>query len=219
MLPRVAVVDPLLTHSAPPSVTASTGLDALTQLIEAFVSSKANPLTDGFCREGMMRAARSLKRAYENGSNARAREDMSLAALLGGLALANAKLGAAHGFAGPLGGMYPAPHGAVCARLLSGVIEANVRALESRDSGPPSLARYAEIARIVTGDANATRGMGVDWIQSLCEALSVPGLGEYGLAEEDVPTVVYKARASSSMKGNPIELTCEELTGLLTQAM
>ncbi|MCX7013427.1 MAG: iron-containing alcohol dehydrogenase, partial [Candidatus Sumerlaeota bacterium] len=98
LLPRLAIVDPLLTHSAPPAVTASTGLDALTQLLEVFVSNQANPMTDGVCREGLARAGRSLRRAYENGSDAAARGDMALASLFGGLALANAKLGAVHGF-------------------------------------------------------------------------------------------------------------------------
>jgi alcohol dehydrogenase class IV len=132
MLPRVALVDPVLTHSLPPAVTASTGMDALAQLIEPFVSIKSNPLTDSFCREGMRRAAGSLQRAYEHGGDATAREEMSLASLLGGLALANAGLGAVHGFAGPIGGMFPAPHGAVCARLLPPVMAINVRALRER---------------------------------------------------------------------------------------
>ena len=108
---RLGVVDPVLTHSMPPSITASTGLDALTQLMEAYVSNKANPLTDGICREGLKRAGCSLLQAYEDGSNSSAREDMALASLFSGLALANAKLGAVHGFAGPLGGMIAAPHG------------------------------------------------------------------------------------------------------------
>jgi alcohol dehydrogenase class IV len=118
MLPTLALVDPELTASMPPAVTASTGLDALTQVMEPYVSNKANPLTDALCREGMRRAARSLRRAYEDGRDAAAREDMAQASLFGGLALANAKLGAVHGFAGPLGGMFPAPHGVVCARLV-----------------------------------------------------------------------------------------------------
>jgi len=141
MLPRLAVVDPVLTHSMPPSVTASTGLDALTQLLEVYVSCQANPLTDGICREGLGRAGRSLRRAYEDGKDSDARQDMALASLFSGLGLANAKLGAVHGFAGPLGGMYSAPHGVICARLLPFVMAANVQALrrgtgEVRRGGP-----------------------------------------------------------------------------------
>ena len=141
MLPRLALVDPELTYSLPPAVTASTGLDALTQLIEPFTSSKANPLTDALCREGMMRAARSLRTAYEDGRDAAAREDMALASLFGGLALANAGLGVVHGFAGPVGGMFHAPHGAVCAAFLPHVMAVNARALRARQPGSAALAR------------------------------------------------------------------------------
>jgi alcohol dehydrogenase class IV len=144
MLPRLALVDPELTYSLPPAVTAGTGLDALTQLIEPFVSHRANPVTDAVCREGIARAARSLRRAYENGADAQAREDMALASLFGGLALANAGLGAVHGFAAPICGMFPAPHGATCAALLPHVIAANVHALRARQADGPALARYAE---------------------------------------------------------------------------
>ena len=219
MIPNIALVDPRLTHPMPPSVTASTGLDALTQLIEAFLSNKANPLTDGICREGMRRAARSLRRAYEYGGDASAREDMAVASLFGGLALANAKLGAVHGFAGPVGGMFPAPHGAVCAALLPHVLEANAEALESRAPGSEALARMDELGPLLTGDADAGRDDALAWVRELCRALGVPGLGAYGLGESDVSAVVEKAARASSMKGNPIELTEDELTGILKQAI
>ena len=117
MLAKVAVVDPELTYDLPPALTASTGLDALTQLIEPFVCARANPMTDGLCVEGIRHAARSLRVAYNDGKNKSARADMAVASLFGGLALANAGLGAVHGFAGPIGGSFPAPHGAICAAL------------------------------------------------------------------------------------------------------
>jgi alcohol dehydrogenase class IV len=218
MLPRLAVVDPELTHSMPPSTTASTGLDALTQLIEAYVSNKANPMTDGICREGLKRAGRSLRQAYENGSDSSAREDMALASLFSGLALANAKLGAVHGFAGPLGGMISAPHGVICARLLPFVCETNVQALNSREPSSPALARYDEVARILTGETTAQAADGVEWIQNLCKALTVPPLVQFGLKEQDFPTVVAKAQKSSSMKGNPIPLTDDELMEILEKS-
>ena len=219
MLPRLAVVDPELTHSMPPAVTASTGLDAITQLMEPYVSNKANPLTDGICREGLRRAARSIRRAYEDGSNPAAREDMSLASLFGGLALANAKLGAVHGFAGPLGGMFSAPHGAICARLLPYVMEANVQALQARAPSSPALARYDEIAQILTGMATARATDGIAWVQDLCAALKVPPLAESGLKEADIPTIVANSEKASSMKGNPITLTGKELAEILRKAM
>ncbi len=218
MLPRLAVVDPLLTHSMPPAVTASTGLDALTQLMEAYVSNKANPLTDGICRQGLKRVARSLRQAYEDGSSRAAREDMALASLFSGLALANAKLGAVHGFAGPLGGMISAPHGVICARLLPLVCEANVQALQSRAAASPALARYNEVAQLLTGRSNARAVDGVAWVQTLCRALKVPPLAEFGLKEQDFPTVVAKSHKSSSMKGNPITLTDDELMEILKKA-
>jgi len=218
MLPRLAVVDPELTYSMPPSTTASTGLDALTQLIEAFVSNKANPMTDGICREGLKRAGRSLRQAYENGSDCDAREDMALVSLFSGLALANAKLGAVHGFAGPLGGMIFAPHGVICARLLPFVCETNVLALQSREADSPALARYDEVARILTGKDSARAADGVKWIQDLCVTLKVPTLTQFGLKEKDFPTVVAKAQKSSSMKGNPISLADDELIKILVKS-
>ena len=208
MLPRLAVIDPELTHSMPPIVTASTGLDALTQVMEPFVSNRANPLTDAVCREGLARVARSLRRAFTDGDPA-AREDMCVASLCGGLALANARLGAVHGFAGPLGGMFPAPHGAVCARLLPFVMETNVRALQSRAPDSPALARYDEIARLLTGRATATAAEGVAWVQDLCAALDVPPLGAYGLTADQFPDVVEKSARASSMQGNPIPLNSD----------
>jgi alcohol dehydrogenase class IV len=202
----------------PPSVTASTGLDALTQLVEVYVSNKANPLTDGICRGGLKCAGRSLRRAYEDGGDQVAREDMALASLFSGLGLANAKLGAVHGFAGPLGGMLSAPHGAICARLLPFVTEVNVRALRSRETDSTALARYDEIAQLLTGRATAQAADGVTWVHDLCAALRVPSLAEFGLREQDFPAVVAKAQKSSSMKGNPIELTDDELLGVLEKA-
>jgi alcohol dehydrogenase class IV len=218
MLPRLAVVDPELTYSVPPDVTASTGLDALTQGLEPFVSNRTNPMTDAVCREGMGRAARSLRRAYQDGGDLEAREDMALASLFGGLALANARLGAVHGFAGPLGGLFPVPHGTICARLLPYVMEANVRALEARMPDSPALARYDEVARILTGEPTARAADGVAWVQDLCQVLDVPPLADFGLSEADFPIVIEKARKASSMKGNPILLTDEELGEILRKA-
>ena len=219
LYPRLALVDPELTHSLPPELTASTGLDALTQLIEPFVSTGASALTDAICREGIRLAARSLRRVCRNGRDTAAREDMALASLLGGLALANAKLGVVHGFAAPLGGLYRAPHGAICARLLPLVMEANVRALQARAAGAPALERYAEIARIFTGRSEATIAEGVAWVRSLCSDLEIPALRSYGLAPADLPALVAEAQRASSTKGNPISLTVEELTEIVRQAL
>ena len=218
MLPHLAVVDSELTHSMPPPVTASTGLDALTQLLEVYISNQANPLTDGICREGLKRAGRSLRRVYEDGDDQDARKDMALASLFGGLGLANAKLGAVHGFAGPLGGMYSAPHGVICARLLPFVMEANVRALRQRNATSPALAKYDEAARLLTGNISAQAADAVTWVQELCLALKVPSLALFGLKQQDFETIAAKAKKSSSMKGNPVELTDDELLNIIRAA-
>ena len=219
MLPRVALVDPELTYSLPPAITASSGLDALTQLIEPFVSIKANPITDAICREGMHYAARSLRRAYENGNDQEAREGMSLASLCGGLALANAALGAVHGFAGPLGGMLHAPHGALCARLLPFVMEANIAALQIRQPEHPSLRRYLEVARILTGKDAATIRDGLIWTRQLVDDLRIPRLSEYGLSQKRFSEAVEKTLKASSFKGNPIALNEKELREILEKAL
>jgi len=219
MLPRLAVVDPELTYALPPAITASTGLDALTQLIEPYVSVRANPMTDAVCLVGMRRAAEALPRAWRDGSDREARRDMALASLFGGMALANAGLGAVHGFAAPLGGMFPAPHGAVCAALLPHAMEINIRALRARAAEGESLARYTVVARMLTGNAEARAEDGAAWVSRLCRELEIPPLATYGVRREDVAALVEKAAQASSMKGNPIALTREELAELLTRAL
>jgi alcohol dehydrogenase class IV len=219
MLPSIALVDPTLTYGLPRDITASTGLDALTQCLEPFVSNQANPITDGFCREGLKRAARSLKRACEVPDDASAREDMSLASLFGGLALANAKLGAVHGFAGPLGGMLNAPHGNLCAALLPHVLEGNIKALRSRQPDSVALSRYDEIAQIITRKQSAKADDAVTWLHELCIRLEVPTLSQLGLTTEMIPDAVNKSQNASSMKGNPVVLTANELTEILEQAL
>jgi alcohol dehydrogenase class IV len=218
MLPRIAVVDPKLTRTLPPDITASTGLDALTQLIEPFVSNAANPLIDSLCRDGIIRVARSLLRVYTNGRDDTAREDMSLAGLYGGLALSNSRLGAVHGLAGPIGGMYPAPHGVVCGRLLPFVMEANLQALQKREPGSPYLERFAEVARLLSGDPLARAEDGCIWVHRLVEKLRIPPLSVFGLKQEEYHAVASRAQRSSSMKGNPIVLTIAEIMTILEKA-
>ena len=218
MLAAVALVDPLLTLPCPPAVTASSGLDALTQCLEPFVSPKANPATDAVAADGLRRGARSLRRAYEHGDDRAAREDMALCSLFGGIALANAKLGAVHGVAGVVGGMVDAPHGAVCAALLAPVVEANVRALRERDPGSPALDRYAAAARLLIGRDAATVEDAVAWLRETVEALHVPPLGEVGLAPAQHAEVAEKAARSSSMQGNPVALSGDELVAVLDAA-
>jgi alcohol dehydrogenase class IV len=218
MLPRVALIDPELTYPLPPAITASTGLDALTQLIEPYVSARANPLADALCVEGIGRAARALGRVYRDGADREARREMALASLFGGLALANSGLGVVHGLAAPLGGSWNAPHGALCAALLPHGMAANIAALRARASLHSSLERYAIIARLLTGRNEATAEDGVAWVRALCADLNVPALRTWGIAPADLPAVVEKAARASSMQTNPLPLTGEELLAVVSAA-
>jgi alcohol dehydrogenase class IV len=218
MLPRVALVDPELTYGLPPAVTASTGLDALTQLIEPYVSVRANPLVDALCVDGIRRAAGALRRAFHDGADRDARRDMAMASLFGGLALANAGLGVVHGFAAPLGGSSKAPHGALCAALLPHGMAANVAALRARAPQHPALDRYDTIARLLTGRKEASAEDGIHWVHALCVELNVPALRAWGVTEADLPGIVEKAAHASSMQANPLPLTSEELLAVVTAA-
>jgi alcohol dehydrogenase class IV len=219
MIPRVALVDPELTVSCPPPVTAASGLDALTQCLEPFVSVRANPLTDGLAREGLRRAAAGLRAAYADGRDLGARADMAVCSLLGGIALANAKLGAVHGLAGVIGGTADVPHGVACAALLAPVIEANVRALRSGPAGHLVLGRYTEVARLLTGQPAATIGDGLGWIRETVTLLAVPGLAAFGLRPEQAGDVAAKAAKSSSMQGNPVALSDSDLRAVVLGAL
>jgi len=219
MLPSLAVVDPELTLTLPRDITAATGMDALAQVLEPFVSVRANPLTDALCLDAMPRVARSLRRAWADGADLDARIDMSLAALAGGLALANAGLGAVHGFAAAIGGRFDAPHGAVCAALLPGVVEANVAALAARASDSPARARYVAAARATTGRTDATVTDLVRWLCELRAELHIPGLRAYGVTEANADAVVTAAMNASSMRANPIVLEPDELHAVLCRAL
>jgi alcohol dehydrogenase class IV len=218
MLPDIAILDPVLTYSMPKEVTASTGLDAFTQVIEPYVSIKANMLTDAICKEGIKRISRSLLKAFKNGNDAKAREDMCIGSLFGGIALANAKLGAVHGFAGPMGGMINAPHGVICGILLPYVIKANIKALEERKPTSEVFKKYEKVAKIVTKKESAKPRDLVRWTDELYEKLNMPHLSEVDLKEEQIEELISKAKISNSMKGNPIVLTDDELRGIIKDA-
>jgi alcohol dehydrogenase class IV len=214
MVPRHAIVDPELTLGCPPPVTAAAGMDALTQCLEPYVSNRANPVTDGWARTGLLAAARGLRVAHADGSDLPARTDMALCSLMGGLSLANAKLGAVHGFSGVLGGMTGAAHGTLCAALLAPVCRANLARADAT-----LRARYTDIATWLTGDRDAAAEDGLAWIERTCAMLGVPGLGELGLRAADVPAAAEGAARASSMKGNPVELTADELAAILRAAL
>jgi alcohol dehydrogenase class IV len=219
LVPAAAVVDPELTLGCPPAVTAAAGLDALTQCLEPFVSPQANPVTDGLAREGLAAAATGLRRAYADGTDLDARRAMALCGLLGGMALANAKLGAVHGFAGVVGGRAALPHGYACAALLVPVTAANIRALSRRQPGHPALDRYREAARILTGRPDATVEDGLAWLAATVAELGGRGLAAAGLGPEDAEPVVAATARASSTRGNPIELSGPELHAAYAAAL
>lgn len=218
MLPRVALVDPELARDCPPAVTAASGMDALTQCLEAFVSCRAQPITDALCREGIRLAIRSLEKAVRDGGDLAAREDLALAAMYSGMALANAGLGAVHGFAAPIGGQFHAPHGAVCAALLAPVWLANWQVVNaSKDAQMQD--RFTSAGMILTQNQLLDGDRVAAFLSHLTRRLEIPGLRTYGITESDLPDIAAKAAQASSMKGNPVKLSMEALIGILREAL
>jgi alcohol dehydrogenase class IV len=219
LLARIALVDPELTLNLPPAVTAMTGMDALTQLIEAYVCNCANPLTDALCAAAVPRSARALPSAWNDPGNLEARIDLALASVWSGLALANAGLGAVHGFAAPIGGLYSAPHGAVCAILLAPVMEMNLKVARTKAGGAATVDRYGEVARWLTGRTGASAEDGIAWVRDLVSNLRIPRLASHGVAPEGVTEIVVRAQSASSMKANPVALTKPQLAEVLALAL
>ncbi len=218
MFPGIALVDPSLTITMSPKLTAYTGLDAFTHLLESFVSNQSNAFVDNICREGLQLIGSSLPRVYADGNDMAAREKMSLASLLGGMALANVRLGAVHGFAGPIGGMFAAPHGAVCASLLPAVFETNLRAVTDLKM-EEYLRKFNEIGVILTGKKQAGASDALNHIKNLSVYLQIPGLSEFGITEGYFPELVSKAKNASSMKGNPVPLSDDDLFRILEESV
>jgi len=220
-----AVVDPDLLAGAGPHRIAANGMDALTQLLESFVSLRAGPVTDALALAGL-EAARDGLLAWHAGPDGpgapAARSRMALASLLSGICLANAGLGAVHGLASPLGALLPVPHGVACGATLAGVTAANVAALTDRDPDSPALARYATLGRLLAGlppdapEAEA-RGALTATLAAWTATLAIPRLGAYGLDDETIPAVVAGSRGSS-MRTNPIVLDDAELGAVLRAA-
>jgi alcohol dehydrogenase class IV len=218
MLPWISIVDPLLTLSVPPDVTAYTGMDAFIQVIEPYVCVKANYMTDRFCEDGIKRAANNLLQVYRNGSDQEARCEMSLVSLFGGLSLANAGVGAIHAFASVIGSTYHVPHGAACACFLPSVVQVNIAALQERNPGSISIKKYANIVRWITKNEKATFEDGIEWFNTLCHSLNIPRLRDYQIKKTDFNDILQVAKKTSSMKANPIDLLDEELMNMLVLA-
>ena len=216
--PEIALIDPEFTISVPPQVTAYSGMDAFIQVIEPYVSTKANLMTDIFCREGIKSGATSLLKAYSDGNDLSARINMSWVSLLGGICLANSGLGAVHGFAGTIGGMFHIPHGAICASLLPSVMEVNINALKQRNPDSISINRYQEVFQIVTGNPNVSILAGLNWFRELQVKLQISSLTKLGISKDIFPDIIKQSKIASSMKANPILLNDDELIEILEKS-
>ncbi|HOU52629.1 MAG TPA: iron-containing alcohol dehydrogenase [Myxococcota bacterium] len=218
LLPAMALVDPDLTEGVPPEVTAWCGMDALVQLVEPFTSARAHPFTDALCREAIPRAVEALPRAFRDGSDREARQEMALASLFGGLALANGGLGAAHGLAAAIGGGFSAPHGALCARLIWPVVRINHR--KAREVGDRRTEqRYRDLGRLLTGNPQAGVQEAVTVLQGLVDTLGIPRLGAWGVRDSDLDALAQAGSRAGSMKANPVSLSLEDLREILAQAL
>lgn len=218
LVARAVVIDPELHLDCPPEITAACGMDALTQLLESYVSSKASPMTDALAESGMMRARDHLLTAYHHGDNLAARAGMAYASTLSGLTLANAGLGSVHGLASPLGAFFPIPHGIICGTLVAEATRTNLRALKKRAPVHPSLAKYARAGRLLVKDPHLSDVAAMDALPARLEAwaeeLRLPRLAAYGISEGDVARIVADCRGSS-MHTNPIELSDAEVAAIV----
>jgi alcohol dehydrogenase class IV len=194
-------------------------MDALTQLMESFLSRRANPFSDALCREAIPRAARSLELAFRNGGDRSARTEMTLAALSSGLALANAGLGAVHGIAAPVGGLCSAAHGSVCAALLGPVLQTNLEAARRDARTGLVLERYVELSRLVGASGGDEPQALIDWVVSLTARLRVPRLGEQGVVSNQIEEIARRSLAASSMKGNPVTLSAGAVEATIRAAL
>lgn len=225
LVARVAVIDPQLLESCPAPLIAAQGMDAFTQLLESYVSLRANPFTDALAWSGMEAIAQGFFAAYDGGDDEAARQGraaMAYGALLSGITLAHAGLGSVHGLAQPLGSLFPVPHGVACGTTLAFATEVNIKALRERQPQSPALAKYAQVGRLLLGDRRlhdqAACHALVSQLQMWAERMSIPRLGEFGIGEEDVPLIVANARGNS-MKTNPIVLSDEEIAKIVARRL
>lgn len=219
LVPDAAIVDPQLVVGCPPNITAASGMDAFTQLLESYLSVKSGDLMETLAVEGMASVSQYLQRAYEQGDDLEARSHMAYAALLSGITLANAGLGLVHGFASVIGGLYRIPHGIICGRLMGPVNRHNVRKLLQEGNHNTALEKYAALgAMFYTGRAKSRdwyAGYVADYIEGLIAKLSLPGLGSFGLQKTDLE----KIAGIAGHKENPVRFSHTELVGMLTECL
>jgi len=218
LVAEVALVDPDLLATCPPAVIAANGMDAFTQLLESYVSSRAAPLTDSLAWGGIKVARDGLLALYADAGDAAARGRMAYAALVSGITLAQVGLGSVHGLAAPLGAFFPIPHGIACGTLVATATRINIETLRSREPAHPALEKYAQVGRLLSKqgqldqqDAHASL---VDTLESWTHELALPTLAHYGVTQADIPRIVANSRGSS-MKTNPIRLEDNEIAAIV----
>lgn len=218
LVAKHVVLDPELTLSCPPRVSAACGMDALTQLLESYVSRRANPMTDALAISGLQRIRNNLLIVVQNGEDMRARSHMLYASSVSGLTLANAGLGSVHGLASPLGAFFPINHGEACGTLLAEAVAINIQAMQKREATHPSLDKYAEAGRILSGDVHLDKHQALEklvcLLRSWCEQLAMPRLHAFGVSAANIPKIMTHI-SGASMSGNPIELEQEEIEQLI----
>ena len=214
-VPNLAILDPVLTLNCPKATTAASGMDAFTQLLESYLSTAANPLSDALALEGLKRISRSLPEAYQDGTNLESRTDMALAAYVSGITLANAGLGLVHGFASPIGGYFEIPHGVVCSRLMGPANSITLRKLRSKKTNPEALRKYAIAGKIFSGSENKNDDYYCDFLLSVIETwtreMKIPTLLQYGVK----PTHYEKIVKATDNKNNPVALEKDEMVEVL----
>jgi alcohol dehydrogenase class IV len=218
-VPNVAIVDPVLTVSCPPATTAASGMDAFTQLLESYLSTAANPITDALAFEGLRRVSTSLKKAYQDGSNLEARTDMALASYLSGITLANAGLGLVHGFASSIGGYFDIPHGVICSSLMAAANKATVQKLRLKKIDEGALMKYAAIGKIFSSLENRSADYYIDFLLTLIDTwtkeMDIPGLAQGGVTPPDFEKIINV----TENKNNPVALEREEMVEILHRSL
>ena len=218
LVAEVALVDPDLLATCPPAVIAANGMDAFTQLLESYVSSRAGPLTDSLAWGGMKAARDGLLALYANAGDGTARARMAYAALVSGITLAQVGLGSVHGLAAPLGAFFPIPHGVACGTLVATATRINIAALRAREPEHPALEKYAQVGRLLGGQGQlkqeAAHAALIDTLDTWTRELGLQALAHYGVTPADIPRIVANSRGSS-MKTNPVTLEDSEIASIL----
>lgn len=218
LVAEYALVDPDLLASCPPAVIAANGMDALTQLLESYVSTRAAPFTDSLAWGGMKAARDGLLALHADTGDAAARERMAYAAMVSGITLAQAGLGSVHGLASPLGAFFPIPHGAACGTLVAAATRINIESLRARDPLNPALQKYAQVGRLLSKqgqlDQAEAHAVLIETLGGWTRALDLPSLTHYGVTAADIPRIVANSRGSS-MKTNPLPLEDREIAAIL----